>query len=442
MNDASKTPRVDMNVDVVVVGASVAGCATAMLFARRGFSVALVEMRHNVDAYKKICTHYILPCARPSLQRLGLEAPMENAGAVKNSLAIWTRWGWIPAVDVTKKNFGYNVRRQTLDPILRSATINTPGINYLPGWKASALLWRAGAVSGVRIGNSQGESQSIFARLTVAADGRSSALVKFAKIKTRERPNNRFSCFAFFKNIPGEDRSCSRMWLLEPEIGYQFPNDDDTTLIAIMPTKSKLAMFKNDPEGCYRRFIERLPEAPNIAEADCISRIMINSDNSNLIRKRAPQGMALVGDSAMCSDPLAGVGIGWALMSAEWLVDSVGDLLAQNKPLAPGLTRYRRRHWWELRAHHKTIADISKAGELNAIQKLLFSSATRDALQAELINDFLARDVGVARFLSPRALARALWVNINHALGRRSIATSSPVAPSTLLPDSTPEKSR
>ena len=53
--------------DVVVVGASVAGCTAARLYAQRGARVALVEKRPDVDAHKTVCTHYIQPSATPAI---------------------------------------------------------------------------------------------------------------------------------------------------------------------------------------------------------------------------------------------------------------------------------------------------------------------------------------------------------------------------------------
>lgn len=401
----------NIRFDVVIVGASTAGCSAAILFSSRGLKVALIEQNTNADAYKKICTHYILPAARPVIQRLGLDHLIEQASGVRNSLAIWTRWGWVPAVDVKRKNFGYNIRRETMDPILRKLAIDAPGVQFMPGWKAVALKRDGRRVTGVGITDKKGEQTTLRAALTVAADGRESSLVDMAGIKTAERVNNRFSCFAYFKSIPDEDRSCSRMWLMEPEIGYQFPNDEGTTLIAIMPLKTRLDEFKQDPERCYRAFIAALPGAPKLNGAQMISKVMINSKNSNLLRQRPPDGMALVGDAAMTSDPLAGVGIAWALQSSEWLVEAAADAIARGDSLAPALRHYERRHWSELRAHHKTITDLSEAGELNPIQKALFAAATRDTVSADLINDFLARDIGVSRFLSPMSIGRALWVN-------------------------------
>ena len=51
--------------DVVVVGASIAGCTAARLLAQQGAEVTLVEKRPDLDAYKVVCTHYIQPSALP-----------------------------------------------------------------------------------------------------------------------------------------------------------------------------------------------------------------------------------------------------------------------------------------------------------------------------------------------------------------------------------------
>ena len=52
--------------DVLIVGASIAGCTAATLFARHGLSVGLVERQTQTDAYKKVCTHFIQSSASPA----------------------------------------------------------------------------------------------------------------------------------------------------------------------------------------------------------------------------------------------------------------------------------------------------------------------------------------------------------------------------------------
>ena len=109
-------PRPDF--DAVVVGASVAGCTAARLYAQRGARVALVERRPDPDAYKTVCTHFIEPSATPTIERLGLAGPIEERGAVRNAIDVWTPYGgWIRHRRDTP--YGYNVTRQTLDPLLR-----------------------------------------------------------------------------------------------------------------------------------------------------------------------------------------------------------------------------------------------------------------------------------------------------------------------------------
>src|SRR5438045_9140119 len=112
--------------DVVVVGASIAGCTAARLFALAGARVALVERRPDPDAYKVVCTHQILSSAVPTIERLGLAEPLEARGAVRSHVLTWSPYGgWMrfPS-DVPR---GYGVTRRTLDPLLRGLAAPTPG---------------------------------------------------------------------------------------------------------------------------------------------------------------------------------------------------------------------------------------------------------------------------------------------------------------------------
>ena len=45
--------------DIIVIRASVGGCTAAILYARHGLRVALVEKSTDPAHYKKLCTHYL-----------------------------------------------------------------------------------------------------------------------------------------------------------------------------------------------------------------------------------------------------------------------------------------------------------------------------------------------------------------------------------------------
>lgn len=124
--------------DVVVIGASVGGCTAATLYAKRGLKVALLEISKDLAHYKKICTHYLQPVATDTIRKLGLAELIEAAGGRRNDLEMWLPWGWVRGGDPEALGYGYNIRRQTMDPILRDLAINTPGVSFFPGPRSVA----------------------------------------------------------------------------------------------------------------------------------------------------------------------------------------------------------------------------------------------------------------------------------------------------------------
>ncbi|MGC1584559.1 MAG: FAD-dependent oxidoreductase, partial [Rhodomicrobium sp.] len=165
--------------DAAIVGASIAGCSAAIFLARNGAKVALIERDPDPAAYKKVCTHFIQASATPTIERLGLAEAIEAAGGVRNELEVFTRWGWIAppaAQDIARPAYGYNIRRETLDPMLRKAAIATPGVDFIPGFSARELLIAKGRIGGVLVHGAGGAEKEIEAKLVVGADGRNSRI--------------------------------------------------------------------------------------------------------------------------------------------------------------------------------------------------------------------------------------------------------------------------
>jgi 2-polyprenyl-6-methoxyphenol hydroxylase-like FAD-dependent oxidoreductase len=133
--------------DVVIAGASLAGCSAARLFALRGARVALVERRPDPDAYKVVCTHTIQPSAVAAIERLGLAPLMEAAGAARVRPAAWTpHGGWLRFPAASPRGFGLSRRR--LDPILRQLAASTPGVELIPGQAVVGLRHDGDRVTG------------------------------------------------------------------------------------------------------------------------------------------------------------------------------------------------------------------------------------------------------------------------------------------------------
>src|SRR3954463_15055340 len=118
----------EQRYDVAIVGASIAGCTAATLLGRQGARVALVERHADPDFYKALCTHFIQASATPTIERIGLGERIADAGGVRDGVGLWTRWGWVrpvPGDDYPHPRYGYDIRREKLDPMLRELAAGT-----------------------------------------------------------------------------------------------------------------------------------------------------------------------------------------------------------------------------------------------------------------------------------------------------------------------------
>jgi menaquinone-9 beta-reductase len=392
--------------DVVVVGASIAGCTAARLFALAGARVALVERRPDPAAYKVVCTHAILSSAVPTIERLGLAGPLEERGAVRTRAAAWTPLGgWIPfPSDVPP---GYGVTRRTLDPLLRELTANTPGVELLLGRTVVRLLGDNGRPAGVAVESPGRREESIHARLVVAADGRGSPVARLAGVPGRVREHNRFAYFAYWRGIRPVTTH-ARVWFLDPDGAASFPNEDDLSVVVAAPHRARLAEFRADPERAYRRMLSGLPDGPDLDGAERVSKLIGKLEMPNVMRPAARPGLAFVGDAALATDPVFGVGCGWAFQSAEWLVDHTRGPLLDRGDLDGALDRYRRAFRRRLGFEHWLICDFSTGRELRAIQRMTFRAAMTDPTVARALEEVATRRRSSLRMFDPVLTARVL----------------------------------
>jgi flavin-dependent dehydrogenase len=408
--------------DVVIAGAGLAGSAAAALYGRRGLDVVLLERDADPAGHKTVCTTFIQASATPVIQRLGLAPRLDAAEAVHNGIAIWTRWGWIRPVpdgqQTRRSPYGYNVRRETLDPMLRDLAAETPGVELRRGFSATGLLRDGDRVTGVVARERDGTTHELRARLVVGADGRASRVAELAGLEAKQRPHGRIAYMAHYRGVQRLPDQRSQMWMLDPDVAYIFPHDDGVTILAAMPSKARLDEFRADPEAALLRTFEGLPDAPPMTGIERVSKVIGRVDMTNLSRPPVGAGLALAGDAAMASDPLWGVGCGFALQSAEWLVDATAEALAAGTGLDRALSRYARIHRRRLTGHHLVMCDFATARQLNALERLIFSAAARDAKLARHVEAFGTRHIGPGRFLAPPVLARAAAVNARHARAR------------------------
>ena len=419
--------------DVVIGGAGIAGCTAATLYGRLGLRVALLEQHRDASTFKRACTHFIQPSALPTMQRLGLDRRIEGAGGVRNTVDFWTPYGWITAETITagEAEHGYNIRRSVLDPMLREMAAGTPGVDLLLGHNVVDVLRQGARVTGLVANAADGTRHEVHGRLTVGADGRRSVVADRSGLPAKTTPHARFGYFAHYRGVRAQTDASSQIWLDGVGANYLFCNDGGRNVLLTMRPQAELAAFRQDLEGNLLGSFTRLPKAPIMDDAERVSDVIGVINYPGQLRRAAGDGVALVGDAAIVADYLWGVGCGWAMQSAEWLVDATSAPLLRGRDVRAAARRYS----WTLRRrlgpHNMLISDYASGRPFNALERLLYPAATVDGRVAQVFGRVGGRLSSPARLLSPPMLTRMVRARRRAAVPAVPGTSPRPASPET-----------
>jgi len=370
----------DDSFDVVIIGASAAGCAIAILFAQKGLNVALVEQRISLNAFKKVCTHYLQPELIPYFKKMGVWEGILEAGAVPSHMSVRTQWGVVNLPHLGEQR-GMNLRREKLDPILRKKAASFSNIHLFSGYKLERLLTQNKRYSGVDIREVNGDVHRLRALLVVGADGRASQCARLSGVSESRVENERFSYFSFYKHLPERYQGDTQVWIMDEGESYisAFPNDSDLTLVGAYLANRHLPEWQGDIEAQYERYIRSLPDGPQIDRADRVSPIFGMKKGDSILRHAAVPGLALVGDAALAVDPLSGAGIMLAIKSAAMLADTLSSPLQTQdvSKVDRSLNRYRRKHKIRFGYTFWFHSRFSRAKSYHPLTKLLLWLAVK-----------------------------------------------------------------
>ena len=161
--------------DAVVIGGGPAGCTTALLLARAGWSVALVE--RSVFPRPKVCGEFLSATNAPLLRHLGVaEAFLDLAGPDVKRVAVFARERQIvaemPRLQAEAQEWGRALGRDALDTLLLQRAAREGATIFQPWTVSQVKNATAGAPHRVRAtcGHTRQEIE-LTARVLVAAHG-------------------------------------------------------------------------------------------------------------------------------------------------------------------------------------------------------------------------------------------------------------------------------
>ena len=350
--------------DAVVVGAGPAGAATAILLARAGWSVALVERQRFPR--RKVCGECIAASNLPLLDALGVGAAFGRlAGAELRRVALMrgseTIVAPLPAADGAAQRYGRALGREHLDTML-AREAESAGATLLQPWSLQSIEGDSGRFRlRVQPVGAAADAVSLDAALVVAAHGSWEPLPSERAVLRRARKPS--DLFAFKANFRAAKIDADLLPVLSFDGGYggMVVADDGLATLACCIREDRLERDRDavpgERAGSVVEAILRRECAGVAAALEGASREgawLATGPIRPGVRLGANDGVFRVGNAAGEAHPIVGEGISMALQSAfvlaslvaperEALLDPASAAMARSRLLQTYESRWRQR---------------------------------------------------------------------------------------------------
>lgn len=323
--------------DVVICGAGPAGAMAAIILARAGVRVRLLDRaRFPRD---KLCGDTLNPGALAVLARHGL-LEVTRAGIPITGMVVTDAAGVRVEGAYGASIAGRSLPRSILDEALLRAA-GAAGAAIDEGQLVRAPMREGSGVTGVIVAGRNGADRPLAAPLTIAADGASSRLARALSLARHAARPRRWAAGAYFDDVSGMS-------------GFGEMHVRQHAYIGVAPLPAGLAnacVVTADrasaarPEALLQNTLGRDPVlADRFARARRVTRVISLGPLAVESTRCGVPGLVLAGDSAGFIDPMTGDGLHFALRGAELAAAEVLEALAHGRTDAHVRLAVARRH--------------------------------------------------------------------------------------------------
>ncbi|MCU7549278.1 NAD(P)/FAD-dependent oxidoreductase [Chitinophagaceae bacterium LB-8] len=390
--------------DVIVIGARCAGSPTAMLLARKGYKVLLVDkVAFPSDT---ISTHIIWPPGASRLKHWGLLDTILSSNCPKISkvtldLGPFALTGsplFSEVVEVIAP------RRTVLDKILADAAVNA-GAELRENCVVEEIIMDENRVTGIRCRNKGGSLVRENARMVIGADGKNSIV---ARTVDAQEYNSRqpLTCwyYTYWSGMPVEDIV---LYSVPNRAIGAIPTNDGLTCLPVAWPANEFHDYRSDIEGNYMKTLELNKSlAELVRQGKREERFFGMADLRNFFRKSSGPGWALVGDAGYHKDPITAQGISDAIHAAEMLTDALDAGFSGKETLEKALEHYELTRDEEVMPMYEFTCDWATLQPPPPDMEYLFTALRENQVETNRFIGTLAGTVPIPEFFSPENIQR------------------------------------
>jgi 2-polyprenyl-6-methoxyphenol hydroxylase-like FAD-dependent oxidoreductase len=391
--------------DAIVVGARCAGSPTAMLLARRGYRVLLVDRAPFPS--DTLSTHYIHQPGVARLEHWGLleqvtATSCPPAGPLTLDAGPFALVGTPPPAGAAE--VAYAPRRRLLDSILLEAAADA-GVEVRERFSVDSLVRRCELVTGIRGHAAAGATVTEKARIVVGADGLRSVVARAVRAPEYHlRPS--LTC-AYYTYWRGVSLAGAELYPRDGRMIVTAPTNDGESIVIVFWPKESFRRVRADVE---RSFLDSLELAPSLAErlraGERADRFYGAAELPFFFRKPYGPGWALVGDAGYHKDPITAQGISDAFRDAELLTDAIDAGLSGRRPLEEALAGYERERDEDSLPIYALTHQMASLVPPTPDQQALYSALRGNQREIDRFFGVIAGTVPVAEFFAPENIAR------------------------------------
>ena len=356
-----------------IVGGGPGGAMLALLLARRGVRITLLEMHRDFD--REFRGDTVHPSTLEILDQLGLSERLHQLRhATVVGPTIQTATGAFTPLDLKrlKTKFPYILMlpQKDLLELLTAEAGKYPNFRIEMGANVTQLIREKGIVCGVRY-EQDGNHHEIRALLTVGADGRFSRVRRLLGIEPIGTSPPMDVLWFRLPHLPEDP----------PSIGGAFGGIGKGHMVIgldradywqagyIIMKGSYQNVRAEGIEGLRRHIVEVLPAlAKHVLSLTDWEQVALLSVESNRCPRWYAPGVLLIGDAAHVMSPVGGVGINYAIQDAVVAANLLTKPLLAGRVTVDELRSVQRKREWPTRFIQFIQTQIQKRVVAGALQ--------------------------------------------------------------------------